>query len=48
MTEPKLHLDADASSRALCQALLDRGHDVTRTPNEWMPRDATDERQLLS
>ena len=47
MPELKLHLDADTSSKALCQALLDRGHDVTRTPNEWMPRDASDERQLL-
>ena len=24
-----------------------RGHDVTRTPNEWMPLDADDETQLL-
>ena len=43
----KLHLDADTSSKALYQALLDRGHDVTCTPNEWTPRDASDERQLL-
>ena len=47
MPNLKLHLDADASSKALYRTLLDRGHDVTRTPNEWMPRDATDERQLL-
>lgn len=47
MPNLKLHLDADTSSKALYQALLDRGHDVTRTPNEWMPRDASDERQLL-
>ena len=47
MPEPLLHLDADASRKALHNALLDRGHDVTRTPNDWMPRDATDERQLL-
>lgn len=47
MPKLKLHLDADTSSKALYRALLDRGHDVTRTPNEWMPRDATDERQLL-
>ncbi len=43
----RLHLDADASSRALYGALIERGHDVTRTPNDWMPRDATDEQQLL-
>ena len=42
-----LHLDADTSSRALCNALLKRGHDVTRTPTEWMPFDASDEQQLL-
>jgi hypothetical protein len=47
MPEPRLHLDADASSKALHAALVERGHDVTRTPNEWMPRDASDERQLL-
>jgi len=47
MPNLKLHLDADTSSKALYRTLLDRGHDVTRTPNEWMPRDATDERQLL-
>ena len=42
-----LHLDADASSKALYNALLERGHDVTRTPTEWMPLDASDEQQLL-
>ena len=42
-----LHLAADTSSMALYSALLERGHDVTRTPNEWMPFDATDEQQLL-
>ena len=47
MTELKLHLDADASSKTLHQVLLDRGHDVTRTPTEWMPKDSSDERQLL-
>jgi hypothetical protein len=44
---PRLHLDADASIRPLQRALLSRGHDVTRTPNEWMPENATDEAQLL-
>jgi hypothetical protein len=43
----KLHLDADTSIRSLHQALLDCGHDVTRTPCEWMAEDATDEEKLL-
>ena len=42
-----LHLDADTSSKALHHALVERGHDVTRTPVAWMPLDATDEQQLL-
>jgi len=45
---PKLHLDADASIKALHAALVARGHDVTRTPNEWVARDADDETQLLA
>ncbi len=44
---PRLHLDADTSKKALWRALLERGHDVTRTPNDWMPLDASDEAQLL-
>ena len=47
MLEPCLHLDADTSSKALYKALLERGHDVTRTPNDWIRRNASDERQLL-
>jgi hypothetical protein len=47
MPEPRLHLDADTSIRSLQRALLARGHDVTRTPTDWMPVDATDEAQLL-
>jgi hypothetical protein len=47
MTKPKLHLDADASIKALQNALIARGYDVTRTPTEWMPLDASDEVQLL-
>ena len=42
-----LHLDADASSKALHSALLKLGHDVSCTPNSWMPIDASDEMQLL-
>lgn len=44
--KPKLHLDADTSSKTLMRVLLERGHDVTRTPSDWMPEDATDEFQL--
>jgi hypothetical protein len=47
MAEPRLHLDADVSYRVLQHVSLARGHDVTRTPCEWMPLDATDEKQLL-
>ncbi len=47
MPEVKLHLDADASRKALHRALTARGHDVTRTPNPWMPLDADDQTQLL-
>lgn len=47
MPSPRLHLDADVSLRSLHRALLDRGHDVTRTPCAWMPMDASDEQQLL-
>ncbi|ETW94653.1 MAG: hypothetical protein ETSY2_49455 [Candidatus Entotheonella gemina] len=45
--QPTLHLDADTSSKALHQALLPHGYDVTRPPNDWMPQDADDEAQLL-
>jgi hypothetical protein len=47
MSKPRLHLDADTSIKALHWALLMRGHDVTRTPNEWIQKDATDQTQLL-
>ena len=47
MARPKLHLDADASKISLYRALLAHGHDVTRTPNEWMALDADDDIQLL-
>lgn len=48
MTPPKLHLDADASRKTLLRELMARGHDVTRTPCDWMPLDASDEMQLLT
>ena len=47
MSRPRLHLDADVSIKALQSALVARGHDVTRTPSEWMTLDASDETQLL-
>lgn len=47
MPKPRLHLDADASIKALQAALVARDHDVTRTPNEWIALDASDETQLL-
>ncbi|MEI7989595.1 MAG: DUF5615 family PIN-like protein [Chloroflexota bacterium] len=47
MTKPKLHLDMDASRRDLYQALLSKGHDVTRTPNPDVSQDASDEYHLL-
>jgi len=47
MSSPRLHLDADTARKALQSALIARGHDVTRTPNEWMAFDADDETQLL-
>ena len=48
MPEPRLHLDADTSIRPLHRTLLERGHDVTRTPNDWIVQDASDEAQLLA
>ena len=47
MSKLRLHLDADVSIKALHSALTARGHDVTRTPNEWITEDASDEIQLL-
>ncbi len=47
MAKPKLHLDADASRKDLANALIARGHDVTRTPTEYLSMDASDEYQLL-
>ncbi len=43
----QLHLDADSSRKQLHLTLLSYGHDVTRTPNDWMPLDASDSEQLL-
>jgi hypothetical protein len=48
MAKPRLHLDADISDANLEKELLKRGHDVTRTPNEWAASDADDETQLLA
>jgi hypothetical protein len=48
MPPPRLHLDADMSMKALYTALVTYGHDVTRTPNAWIAREASDTEQLLS
>ena len=47
MTKPRLHLDMDASRRDVYQALLKKGHDVTRSPNPDVAQDVSDEYQLL-
>lgn len=46
MPEPRLHLGADTSQKALYNVLRQRGYDVTRTPNDWIALDATDSEQL--
>lgn len=45
--KPRLHLDEDASAKPLYRVLRERGFDVTRTPNDWIAKDASDEQQLL-
>ncbi|MCC6568374.1 MAG: DUF5615 family PIN-like protein [Anaerolineales bacterium] len=47
MAKARLHLDADASIKAVYNALRERGHDVMRTPNDWITFDADDKAQLL-
>ncbi len=47
MSKIRLHLDADTSSKKLHAQLIANGHDVTRTPTDWIDRDASDEEQLL-
>jgi hypothetical protein len=47
VAKPRLHLDGDTSIRQLQRSLVERGHDVTRTPNDWISQDADDEAQLL-
>lgn len=42
----KLHLDADVSIKTLHRELIRRDHDVTRTPNPWMPLDSSDVMQF--
>ena len=34
--------------KALLSALIERGHDVTRTPSDWITPDASDDAQLLA
>ncbi|MCC6297723.1 MAG: DUF5615 family PIN-like protein [Anaerolineales bacterium] len=47
MAKLRLHLDADASIKAVYNTLRERGHNVTRTPNDWIQFDADDRAQLL-
>ncbi|HMD88929.1 MAG TPA: DUF5615 family PIN-like protein, partial [Anaerolineaceae bacterium] len=47
MPELKLHLDMNASRRDLYQALLNKGHGLTRSPNQDIKQDVSDEYQLL-
>lgn len=47
MANLKLHLDMDASRKDLYKALLEKGYDVTRTPNKDLSEDASDEMQLM-
>ena len=47
MDKPRLHLDADTSIKAVYRVLQERGHDVTRTPIDWISFDADDHAQLL-
>jgi len=37
----------DTSRKDLYKALLDKGYDITRTPNQEIPEDTSDEIQLL-
>jgi hypothetical protein len=43
---PRLNLDADTSIKSLLSALIEQGHDVTRTPSDWITPDASDQAQL--
>ena len=45
MAKPRLHLDADASRKDLFNALVSKGHNVTRTPASGLVLDANDEFQ---
>ena len=48
MSRLRLHLEADTSMKGLLASLVERGHDVTRTPNDWIASDASDDAQLLA
>jgi len=41
MPKPRLHLDADTSNKSLYEVLVEHGHDVTRTPTDWMTLDCS-------
>ena len=46
MAKVRLHLDADISYKSIAKALRERGHDVSRTPSNWIALDADDASQL--
>ena len=46
MADVRLHLDADVSYRSLAKTLRERGHNVSRTPSDWIALDADDATQL--
>ncbi|HEV2853576.1 MAG TPA: DUF5615 family PIN-like protein [Thermoanaerobaculia bacterium] len=41
-------MDEDTSRKVIHQGLIDRGHDVTKTPADWIHLGVTDEEQLLA
>jgi len=46
MRTVKFYLDADISRVSLRKGLLKAGIDVSWTPNDWMPENASDQMQL--
>jgi hypothetical protein len=47
MNKIRLHLDADTSIKALHKELIARGHDVTRTPTDWIAMDETKQMRCI-
>ena len=46
MAKVRLHLDTDISYKPLTKVLREKGHDVSRTPSDWIALDASDATQL--